>query len=173
MQQIIHGIGEKTEKGREEGKEAVLMLYTHTHSLVLYPAAWPLSHSHTHYDHCKIGFDLWPHTKMTASENRTQPRKWETGPAVRQAYTHTHTHSDSHQNKIWSSLIHIMPFLQTGTYRQRTQHSSTKHTLAALFSWYMDGSSAALPAAHLVALISSAKALATSLTAFISTTWKR
>lgn len=30
MQQIIHGIGEKTEKGREEGKEAVLMLYTHT-----------------------------------------------------------------------------------------------------------------------------------------------
>lgn len=43
-------------------------------------------------------------------------------------------------------------------------------TLAALFSWYIDGSSAALPAAHLVALMSSASALATSLTAFIRTT---
>lgn len=44
-------------------------------------------------------------------------------------------------------------------------------TLAALFSWYMDGSSAALPAAHLVAPMSSARALATSRTAFIRTTW--
>ena len=45
-------------------------------------------------------------------------------------------------------------------------------TLAALFSWYMDGSSAAFPAAHLVAPISSARALATSLTAFIKTTYR-
>lgn len=44
-------------------------------------------------------------------------------------------------------------------------------TLAALFSWYMDGSSAGFPAAHLVALMSSARALATSRTAFIRTTW--
>lgn len=44
-------------------------------------------------------------------------------------------------------------------------------TLAALFSWYMDGSSAALPAAHLVAPMSSARALATSFTALIRTTY--
>lgn len=45
-------------------------------------------------------------------------------------------------------------------------------TLAALLSWYMDGSSAAFPAAHLVALMSSAKALATSFTALINTTYE-
>lgn len=45
-------------------------------------------------------------------------------------------------------------------------------TLAALLSWNMEGSSAAFPAAHLVALMSSAKALATSFTALISTTYE-
>lgn len=50
--------------------------------------------------------------------------------------------------------------------------SGAVYTLAALFSWYMDGSSAGFPAAHLVAPISSARALATSRTAFIRTTWR-
>lgn len=46
-------------------------------------------------------------------------------------------------------------------------------TLAALLRWNMEGSSAAFPAAHLVVLMSSANALATSFTALISTTWRR
>lgn len=48
-----------------------------------------------------------------------------------------------------------------------------RFTLAALFSWYIDGSSAALPDAHLVAPMSSARAFATSLTAFIRTTYTK
>ncbi len=65
----------KRKRGREGSSPYAVHTHTHTHSLVLYPAAWPLSHSHTHYDHCKIGFDLWPHTKMTASEDSTRPKK--------------------------------------------------------------------------------------------------
>lgn len=44
-------------------------------------------------------------------------------------------------------------------------------TLAEFFSWYTAGSSPDLPAAALVAPIRSPRALATSLTALIRTTW--
>lgn len=44
-------------------------------------------------------------------------------------------------------------------------------TFAEFFSWYTAGSSPDLPAAALVALIRSPRALATSLTALIRTTW--
>lgn len=48
----------------------------------------------------------------------------------------------------------------------------TLPTLAAPFSWYMDGSSAGLLAAPLVAPMRSERALATSLIALINTTYK-
>ena len=73
------------------------------------------------------------------------------------------THSSQWLNTSWIKNLRQL--------NQPKQPLVWAFTLAALFRWYIDGSSAGFPAAHLVALMSSARALATSRTAFISTTW--
>lgn len=98
----------------------------------------------------------------------------------RRASNHMCDIKDSALYKYWQDLSHRSLFLDIKINKTIIQNTveclcapllGAVCTLAALFSWYMEGSSAGFPAAHFVALISSARALATSRTAFIRTTW--
>ena len=128
---------------------------------------------------------LVPHTGMTEEENTLQKLIrsvisffWK---ALLFAIRYVKLNIAIPQRKrLWNPCLHAFLRVRKHKLNNKLQacvadinSGMTVHsfTLAAPFSWYMDGSSAGLPAAHLVAPMSSARALATSRTAFIRTTW--